>query len=129
MGSGARTQLVREAIFTGSCWRRWKRQRSYSCTTRLTICIQARTRSVSYPQFMRLLAINRCLLLGLLGVSLWSAGCARKAVSGSEPPEVYVATPLQRDVSIYSDWIGTMVGFVDAQIHSQVTGYLFSHND
>src|SRR6266404_3674700 len=77
---------------------------------------------------MRLLTIKRCLLLGLLGVSLWSAGCARKAVSGSEPPEVYIAKPVQRDVSIYSEWIGTMVGFVDAQIHSQVTGYLHSQN-
>ena len=67
-------------------------------------------------------------LLGLLGVSLLSAGCARKALSGSEPPEVYIAKPLQRDVSIRSDWIGTTVGFVDAQIHSQVTGYLLSQN-
>jgi len=67
-------------------------------------------------------------LVGLLEVSLWSAGCARNAVSGSEPPEVYIAKPLQRDVSIYSDWIGTTVGFVDAQIHSQVTGYLLSQN-
>jgi multidrug efflux pump subunit AcrA (membrane-fusion protein) len=49
-------------------------------------------------------------------------------VSGSEPTEVYVATPIQRDVSIYSEWIGTLVGFVDAQIHSQVTGYLLSQN-
>src|SRR5258708_7200313 len=128
MGSGARTKLVRGATFTGSSWRRWKRQRSYSCTTRLTICIQARTRSVSYPQFMRLLAINGCLLLGLLGVSLWSAGCARNAASVPKAPVVYIAAPVQRDVSIFSEWIGTTVGFVDAQIHSQVTGYLLSQN-
>jgi len=49
-------------------------------------------------------------------------------VSGSELPDVYVASPVQRDVSIYSDWIGTTVGFVDAEIHSQVTGYLLSQN-
>jgi membrane fusion protein (multidrug efflux system) len=41
---------------------------------------------------------------------------------------VYIAAPVQRDVSIYSDWIGTTVGFVDAAIHSQITGYLLSQN-
>jgi membrane fusion protein, multidrug efflux system len=61
-------------------------------------------------------------------VSLWSAGCARNAVSASKAPVVYIAAPVQRDVSIYSDWIGTTVAFVDAQIHSQVTGYLSSQN-
>ena len=77
---------------------------------------------------MRLLAINGCLLLGLLGVSLWSAGCARNAASVPKAPVVYIAAPVQRDVSIFSEWIGTTVGFVDAQIHSQVTGYLLSQN-
>jgi hypothetical protein len=32
------------------------------------------------------------------------------------------------NLSIYSDWIGTMVGFVDAQIHSRLTGYLLLQN-
>ena len=75
-----------------------------------------------------LLAINRTVLVGLLGVSLWSGGCARKAASRSEAPLVYIASPVQRDVSTYAYWIGTMVGFVDAEIHSQVTGYLLSQN-
>jgi multidrug resistance efflux pump len=49
-------------------------------------------------------------------------------VSRAEAPVVYIASPVQRDVSIYADWIGTMVGFVDAEIHSQITGYLLSQN-
>ena len=57
-----------------------------------------------------------------------AAGCARKAASGPEPPVVYIAAPVQRDVSIHSAWIGTTVGYVDAEIHSQVTGYLLSQN-
>jgi membrane fusion protein (multidrug efflux system) len=77
---------------------------------------------------MCLSAIDRTVLVGLLGVSLWSAGCARKAASPAEAPVVYIASPVQRDVSIYADWIGTMVGFVDAEIHSQITGYLLSQN-
>jgi membrane fusion protein (multidrug efflux system) len=34
----------------------------------------------------------------------------------------------QRDVSLASEWIATMDGFVNSQIHSQVTGYLIRQN-
>ena len=78
--------------------------------------------------FMCLFATNRCSLVVLSGLSIWSAGCVRKPTSLSEVPIVYIASPLQRDVSLYSDWVGTMVGFVDAEIHSQVSGYLLSQN-
>ncbi len=46
------------------------------------------------------------------------------------PPltEVEVASPVRRDVPVYSEWIGTTVGYIDAQIHSKVTGYLLSQN-
>ncbi len=74
------------------------------------------------------LAINRCLLAGLAGISIWSTGCARKAGTDSKAPVVYIAAPVQQDVSIYSEWIGTMIAFVDAEIHSQVSGYLLSQN-
>ncbi|HXJ44439.1 MAG TPA: efflux RND transporter periplasmic adaptor subunit [Bryobacteraceae bacterium] len=77
---------------------------------------------------MRFLATNSGSLVVLLGLSIWSGGCARKPTSPSEAPVVYTASPAQRDVSIYSDWIGTTVGFVDAEIHSQVSGYLLSQN-
>ena len=77
----------------------------------------------------RLPMINKTNSVSLvLALFLWPAGCARKTAPVSEPAEVYVASPVQRDVSIYSDWIGTTVGFVDAEIHSQVTGYLMSQN-
>jgi membrane fusion protein (multidrug efflux system) len=73
--------------------------------------------------------VNDRITRGLLvAVSFWFGGCARKAAVGSEPPEVFVASPVQRDVSIYSEWIGTTVGFVDAEIHSQITGYLLSQD-
>jgi membrane fusion protein (multidrug efflux system) len=42
--------------------------------------------------------------------------------------EVEVAEPLRRDVPVNSEWIGTTVGYIDAQIHSKVTGYLLSQN-
>lgn len=39
-----------------------------------------------------------------------------------------MGTPVQRDVPVYSQWIGTTVGFIDAEIHSRVTGYLLTQD-
>src|SRR5882724_9385794 len=41
-------------------------------------------------------------------------------------PEVAVAEVEQKDVPIYSEWIGTLDGMVNAEIKAQVTGYLMS---
>ncbi len=40
------------------------------------------------------------------------------------PPEVQVVQVEQKDVPIYSEWIGTLEGMVNAEIKAQVTGYL-----
>jgi membrane fusion protein (multidrug efflux system) len=53
-------------------------------------------------------------------------GCADK--SKTRLTEVEVAKPVRTDVRIYSEWIGTTVGYIDAQIHSKVTGYLLAQN-
>jgi hypothetical protein len=34
--------------------------------------------------------------------------------------EVEVAVPIQHQVPEYSEWIGTTVGYIDAEIHSQI---------
>lgn len=44
------------------------------------------------------------------------------------PPEVEVIPVEQKDVPIYSEWIGTLAGFVDADVKAQVQGYLLSKN-
>jgi membrane fusion protein (multidrug efflux system) len=44
--------------------------------------------------------------------------------AGAPPPTVQVAVVQQRDVSLTSEWIATMDGFVNSQIQSHVTGYL-----
>jgi membrane fusion protein (multidrug efflux system) len=79
------------------------------------------------PESVKQVVKKRLGIVFLVALSLCSGGC-RKAASGPAPPEVAVASPVQRDISIYSDWIGTTVGFVDAEIHSEVTGYLLSQN-
>ena len=47
--------------------------------------------------------------------------------SGAEaeaPPDVMVAQVEQKDVPIYGEWVGTLDGFVNADVRAQVTGYL-----
>jgi membrane fusion protein (multidrug efflux system) len=40
------------------------------------------------------------------------------------PPEVEVVQVEQKDIPIYGEWIGTLDGFVNADVRAQVTGYL-----
>ena len=54
-------------------------------------------------------------------------GCKRSAPQ-MEPPEVLVMDVVQKDVPIYGDWIGTLDGLVNAQIHAQVSGYLMAQH-
>jgi membrane fusion protein (multidrug efflux system) len=53
-------------------------------------------------------------------------GCKQEAASTAAPPvpEVVVVEVLQKDVPIYSEWVGTTEGHVNAKIRAQVTGYL-----
>jgi RND family efflux transporter MFP subunit len=58
---------------------------------------------------------------------LFAAGCKKK-VSPPPPPEVQVITLVPTNVPIFEEWIGTLDGFVNAQIRAQVTGYLLAQN-
>ena len=60
------------------------------------------------------------LLAGLVGLS-----CAKKAAPPpSPPPSVEIATVIQKDVPITKEWIGSLDGYVNADIRPQVTGYV-----
>jgi len=51
--------------------------------------------------------------------------CGRTSAAPSIPsPEVEVATVLQKDVPIVSEWVATLDGYVNAQIQPQVAGYI-----
>ncbi len=53
-------------------------------------------------------------------------GCKQEASSTSSQsaPEVEVVEVVQKDVPIYSEWVGTTEGSVNAKIRAQVSGYL-----
>jgi membrane fusion protein (multidrug efflux system) len=58
---------------------------------------------------------------------LFAGGCTKHSASPSTP-EVQVVTAAPANVPIFEEWIGTLDGFVNAQIHAQVTGYLRTQN-
>ena len=62
---------------------------------------------------------------------LAAAGCGKLApppAATPPPPGVVVAAVEQRDVPMVVEWIGTTVGFVNAQIHPKVQGYLLAQH-
>ena len=53
-----------------------------------------------------------------------SIGCGGSGSGSQPPPTVEVAQVEQRDVPIYGEWIGTLDGYVNADVKAQVSGYL-----
>ncbi len=66
----------------------------------------------------------------VLLLSLVVAACGKGNVHAAPPPvpEVRVAPVIQQDVSVYSDWVATLDGYVNAEIRPQVSGYLTKQN-
>jgi membrane fusion protein (multidrug efflux system) len=68
---------------------------------------------------------TKVLLLILLAVfALAAIACGRSQASAPSAVEVAVASPIQQDVAVYSEWVATLDGYVNAQIRPQVSGYL-----
>lgn len=66
-------------------------------------------------------------LSSLLFLAVVCTGCSSNAPKAAPPPPgVTVATVVQKDVPVYQEWVGTMVGNVDADIRPKVDGFLLS---
>src|SRR5215467_6244508 len=74
---------------------------------------------------------GECLLLIGSVISVL-AGCSTPAETrpqaAAPPPTVQVAAVEQRNVTLTSEWIGSMDGYVNARIQPHVTGYLIKQN-
>jgi membrane fusion protein, multidrug efflux system len=70
----------------------------------------------------------RCQIIcvAFIGLVLAVGACKKKAPP--PPQEVLITTVKPRNVAITDEWIGTLTGFVNAQIRAQVTGYLLTQN-
>ena len=62
----------------------------------------------------------------LLGLACTVACSSEKEKPAPPPPGVTVTPVLQRDVPIYQEWVGTMVGNIDADIRPKVEGFLLT---
>ena len=64
-------------------------------------------------------------ILGVIAIAVIVVVLRPKpGASAGPPPEVMVTPVQQKDVAIYSEWIGTLDGLVNADVKAQVTGYL-----
>ena len=74
------------------------------------------------------LTVRRALLAIALASTL--AGCNQKsgAAAGPPPPTVKVVTVTEQDVPISVEYVGTLVGYINAQIRARVSGHLMSQN-
>jgi len=72
------------------------------------------------------LAIGATLVVIAVGLLLVVGGSKGKEKAPAPPPPatVEVAEVVQQDVPVYSEWIGTLDGLVNADIRAQVSGYL-----
>ncbi len=60
----------------------------------------------------------------LLATVAWACGKGEGPGATPTAPEVVVALVERQDVEIFSEWVGTTVGFVNAQIFPKIQGYL-----
>jgi len=69
-----------------------------------------------------------CGVIALSLLIIFASGCAKEEKAAPQAPEVEVVDVVQKDVPVYSEWVGTTDGLVNATIRAQVTGYLITQN-
>ncbi len=74
--------------------------------------------------YTRLVAGMACLIV--IGLIVGAARPSKHALGSLSvtSPDVSVVRVAEEDVPIYGEWIGTLDGFVNADVRAQVTGYL-----
>src|SRR5882672_6425377 len=64
----------------------------------------------------------------ILGVVIVAGRSGKPAQAAPRPLDVEVVQVEQKDVPVYSEWIGTTEGIVNADIKAEVTGYLLKQD-
>src|ERR1700737_1444066 len=76
------------------------------------------------PRSMRSIGFAKLLPFLFAAFVFFLSGCGNSQAPPPKPPDVEVTGVVQRDVPVYSEWVATLDGYVNAQIKPQVTGYL-----
>jgi RND family efflux transporter MFP subunit len=67
--------------------------------------------------------------LAVVALGIFVSGCNKSQATTTTPvPEVGVTTVEQRDVPVYSEWVATLDGYVNAEIRPQVSGYIIKQD-
>jgi membrane fusion protein (multidrug efflux system) len=66
--------------------------------------------------------------VAILGALIIAGRSNKPAQAAPRPSDVEVVRVEQKDVPVYSEWIGTTEGMVNADIKAQVTGYLLKQD-
>jgi len=77
-----------------------------------------------YPRPARTVLAALALAAVLLSAVGTGACSKKKEEAAPPPPAVEVAAVTQKDVPVYGEWIGTLEGYVNADIRPQIEGYL-----
>ena len=66
----------------------------------------------------------------VVAATIGSAGCTDTSKAASTPPVpvVKVEAVTEKDVPITAEWVGTLVGYINAQVRARVSGHLISQN-
>jgi len=69
-------------------------------------------------------------LLLVVGAAAAVTGCGDRSGAAAPSPTavVKVASVVEEDVPISAEWVGTLVGYINAQIRARVSGHLVSQN-
>jgi membrane fusion protein (multidrug efflux system) len=72
---------------------------------------------------------RRSFVMGVVLAGLL-AGCgdASRAAAPPPPPVVRAEAVVEQDVPVSAEWVGTLVGYINAQIRPRVSGHLVSQN-
>src|SRR5262249_46543794 len=84
--------------------------------------MSTRLKILSRPKLLIPIAIATALLIVV--VVIIASRSDRAVGAATRPLDVEVVQVNQEDVPVYSEWIGTTEGLVNADIKAQVTGYL-----
>ena len=88
---------------------------------------EATTRKLACFGESRMSLFLACILLIVPVLGLTGCGSSHAAFKLPDT-EVLVAPPVQQDVPVYSEWVATLDGYVNAEIRPQVSGYLISQD-
>jgi len=72
----------------------------------------------------------RRLVMLIVVIAALASGCGdrSRAASPPPPPAVTIEPVVEQDVPISSEWVATLVGYINAQIRARVAGHLVSQN-